>query len=601
MKTKGTSVWEQYIEYVVLVLAIAVMGWFAWGAFGTQIKVREGKHSITTESVNDELLTIATALEAQLRDGAPSPLVISEPAPLGSAFSNHRASSISPNSRVIFPTIDMTADIDSIQTVQSELRMYVVPTIVAPNDIRNHQWFGTIAESEINSIESLGNRIVGPPHDTTWVQVAAKFDIDAVVDSFSTASDNFDSIPKQWFEDGADVFDIQIERQELLAGSWSKVEIVSVLPGHLSYRQKLEDGDVDAIERDTIISKLRNGEQDKIVSPNFYTLKGAKPDGLLAPELWKGEEAVVDESPIGELNNKLLKVAKKITTQENEIKKIEAQIEEERKGGGGSPMGGGMPSGGSSKLDKLHKKLVKADEVLAELSEDKKSIENEIDALKTGSGNPSETMLSGDVWVWAHDITVKPGKTYRYRMTLQLANPFFGHKPSLYDEQKPLAQSVIIPSSVSEWTEAIEVKKSRQWFVVNSKMSDEGFFPSPFDRGSVTVETFEFSDGSWLSDKKLVSVGQPLEENALEGEDVWFILDVLEDTAGKLVLLQSLDSADILIKRPENESLRNDLRQLQQQVRSQGDTQDEEDESKEPVVPPTGPRGGGGAGNPGDF
>jgi hypothetical protein len=65
--------------------------------------------------------------------------------------------------------------------------------------------------------------------------------------------------------------------------------------------------------------------------------------------------------------------------------------------------------------------------------------------------------------------------------------------------------------------------------------------------------------------------------------------------------LQSLDSADILIKRPENESLRNDLRQLQQQVRSQGDAHDEEDESKEPVMPPTGPRGGGGAGNPGSF
>jgi hypothetical protein len=428
MKTRGTSVWEQYIEYVVLVLAIAVMGWFAWGAFGTQIKVREGKHSITTESVNDELLTIATELEAQLRDGAPSPLVISKPAPLVSAFSNQQASSISPNSRVIFPTIDMTADIDNIQTVQSELRLYVVPTIVAPSDIRNHQWFGTIAESEINSIESLGNRIVGPPHDTTWVQIAAKFDIDAVLESFSAASDSFDSIPRQWFEDGADVFDIQIERQELLVGLWSKVEIVSVLPGHLSYRQKLEDGDVDAIKRDAIVSQLRNGEQHKIVSPNFYALKGAKPDGFSTPELWNGEDAAVDDSPIGELNNKLSKVAKKITTQKENIKIIEAQIEEERKGGG--PLGGG-----SQKLERLRKKLVQADEVLSKLSEDKKSIENEIEALETGSDNPSETILSGDVWVWAHDMTVKPGKTYRYRMTLQLANPFFGHKPSLYENK----------------------------------------------------------------------------------------------------------------------------------------------------------------------
>lgn len=187
-------------------------------------------------------------------------------------------------------------------------------------------------------------------------------------------------------------------------------------------------------------------------------------------------------------------------------------------------------------------------------------------------------------------------------MTLQLANPFYGHKPSLYHEQKVLAKSVTIASSESAWTDAIEVQKSRQWFVVDSKMSDEGFSPSPSDRGYVTVEIFEFSDGAWQSNERLVSVGQPLEGAAIEGEEDWFILDVLEDTAGKLVLLQSLDSSEVLVKRPGIESLRNDLRQLQQQVRSQDDTQGPEDETDEPVMPPTGPRGGGGgAGNPGAF
>ncbi|MBT6270291.1 MAG: hypothetical protein HOI88_08100 [Phycisphaerae bacterium] len=602
MNNKGTIVWEQYIEYAVLVLALAVMGWFAWGAFGTQIKVREGKHSLTTESVNDELLSTALNLELKLRDGSPSPIVISQPAPLGSAFSNQRASSISPNNRVVFPTIDMTADIDSVQTVQSELRMYIVPSIQAPSEIRNHQWFGTIAESEIDSIDLLGNGIAGPPHDTTWVQVAAKFDIDAVVESFSASTEEFDSIPSQWYEDGADVFDIVMERQVLTAGSWSDFEVVSVLPGHLSYREKLANGDVDAIERDVIVSQLRNGEQDKIVSPEFYTLKGAKPDGLLTPELWEGEEAEVDDSPTGALRKQLAKVEKKITSQAKKIKKIEEQIDEERKGGGGAPLGGGMPAGGSSKLEKLRIKLAKENDNLADLFEEKQTIEDEIDVIEEESEISSETILSGDLWVWAHDMTVEPGKTYRYRMTLQLANPFFGHKPSLYDEQKSLAESVTIASSTSAWTDAIEVQKSRQWFVVDSKMSDEGFSPSPSDRGYVTVETFEFSDGAWQSNERSVSVGQPLEDTAIEGEEVWFILDVFEDTAGKLVLLQSIDSNEVLVKRPGIESLRNDLRQLQQQVRSQDDAQGPEDETDEPVMPPTGPRGGGGgAGSPGSF
>ena len=41
MKAKGTSVWEQYVEYAAIVVAFAVMGWFAWGAFGKKIEHRQ--------------------------------------------------------------------------------------------------------------------------------------------------------------------------------------------------------------------------------------------------------------------------------------------------------------------------------------------------------------------------------------------------------------------------------------------------------------------------------------------------------------------------------------------------------------------------------
>ena len=43
MKTKGTSTWEQYIEHAALLVAIALLGWFAWGAFGTKIEHKQGK------------------------------------------------------------------------------------------------------------------------------------------------------------------------------------------------------------------------------------------------------------------------------------------------------------------------------------------------------------------------------------------------------------------------------------------------------------------------------------------------------------------------------------------------------------------------------
>lgn len=603
MKPKGTSVWEQYIEYAVLLVAIAVMGWFAWGAFGSKIEVREGKHVVSSTTVDAELLRAAKALESKLRDGSPSPLTIEQPAPLGSAFENQLAGAISPNSRVEFPTVDMMGDVDSGQGVQSELRMYVVPAIDAPSEIRTRQWFGTIAESEMNDVESLSDSVSGPPHDTTWVQVAAKFNMDSVVESFASSSDGLDSIPTQWYENGADVFDIQIERQERQGETWSDAEVVSVLLGKLSFREQLAEGDVDALERDAIVSKLRSGDQEQIITPDFYQLKGAKPKGLHTPELWEGEEIVEDDSPEGKLQKDIEKIEKKISRQAKKIAKTEERIEEEKKGGGGAPLGGGGGGrgGGSSKLASLQKRLARENDQLAELFEEKEALEAELETLRAESNATEEVIMTGDVWVWAHDVTVDPGKTYRYRMTLQLANPFFGHKPSLYQEQKQLAQSVTIPSTVSPWTTEVKVEESKQWFVVDSKMSDEGISPSPSDRGHVTVESFAFSDGEWVSKERFVFVGQPLEEDGLDSEESWFVLDVLEDSMGDLVLLQSQETGEVREKRPEFEAKKNELRQLQQQVKNQGEGSGEGENTEEPVMPPTGPRGGGGGGSPGAF
>lgn len=600
MKNKGTSTWEQYIEYAVLLVAIAIMGWFAWGAFGTTLQVREGKRVLSASTVDEELLEAAKQLESKLRDDAPSPIEITAPAPMGSSFANQLTSTVSPNSRVVFPTLDMMGDIDSGHGVQSELRMYVVPELSAPSEIRTRQWYGTISDAEISEIKDLGDAISGPPHDTTWVQVAAKFDIDAVVASYAAATDDLDAIPSQWYENGADVFDIQLERQVLNDGLWSSGEIVSVLPGHLSYREKLADDDVDALERDAIVRNLRNGKQSTIVTPDFYRLKGAKPAGLKTPEQWTGEEDVEDTSELGTLNTKLGKLQRKIDRQAKKIVKTQERIEEEKKGGGGAPLGGGGGrGGGSGKLQSLQEQLIRESDDYAELLEKKKEIEDEIALLSGASSENAETIMTGNVWVWAHDMSVEPGKTYRYRMTLQLANPFFGHKPSLYEEQKVFAQNVTIPTATSPWTSTIEVQQSQQWFVVDSEMSDEGRSPSPADRGSVVVESFEFSDGAWVSKNSRVYVGQPLEQGAPEDEEGWFVLDVNADSLGYVVLLQNMETGKIMEKRPEFESKRNDLRQLQQQVKNQGAGPGDVDETVDPV---TGPRGGGGgAGSPGSF
>ena len=184
MKLKGLSMWERYIEYGVLALALLILGWFAWSTFGAPISIQSGARQVTTATIDDELFEVASQLKPRLRDDAASPMDFGSPRPLLSVFNDARAASIAPADRVGFPGLDLTADLAVNQDLVAELRTYIEPEIPAPTDVLGHQWFGTLAPEPIEDIEGLAGRYSGPPHDATWVQVAAKFDFDEVLRRF---------------------------------------------------------------------------------------------------------------------------------------------------------------------------------------------------------------------------------------------------------------------------------------------------------------------------------------------------------------------------------------------------------------------------------
>ncbi len=608
MNTRGPSMWEKYIEHAIIAVAVLVMIWFAWGAFGTKISFQMGARTLTADSVDDELVKSADKLKPVLRTGAPSTFTIQPVTSSGSSFLSRLESSISPSDNVLFPTIDMTADIDLNKDVQSELRHYVNPSIAAPEAVRTHQWFGTISQSEIDKEEDLQEMIAGPPHDTSWVQIAAKFDIDEVVATFSSGSEEYEAIPTQWYDGGADIFDIEIQRQMLGETGWSRSEIVTVLPGHLTYRSGSSEVDIDMMERESIIRSLRGGRQEEITNPDFYRLKGVAPSNADSPQSWDGEEtSEEDDGPKVELNRKIRRQENKIERQRKTIVNLEERIDREGRGGGGSGGGGIGPGGGgggggsgTSKIDRLRAQRDKANEELVTLIEELDTLQEEMEALDVVDGEGEEVIMTGEVWVWGHDLTIQPGETYRYQMIIQLANPFFGHKPSLYDDQKSLAEKVTIASAASDWSTPIVVQKPLQWFVVGATQSGESVNPDALDAGKISAEVFEFSDGAWSSNSVGIQVGQRLglaKEGGFASD--WFVLDILRDIAGEAVLLQHIENGEVHLIRPSLHASSLELRHLRQQVRSQTTTTEEEESEEEPDRPtprPGGPLGGGGGG-----
>jgi hypothetical protein len=578
----------------VLLVAIALLGWFAWGAFGTKIEYRKGRVVVQTGTVDDELLIAASALESKLRDGTPSPITITAPEALLDKFTEQLNQSISPQDRVVFPFIDMTAELDANQDVQSELREYVTPVVPEPLNMRTRQWFGTVTESEISETGELEDLMDGPPFDTMWVQIAGTVDISSILESYE-GTDEFAGIPNQWFDEAIDIFDVEIQRQQQIDGGWTSPEVVAILPGHLTYRNKLADGEIDAIERDSIIRELRTGVQESIITPDFYTLKGLTPQELQQPEIWTaGVE--LEQSPLQLLETELDKATQEIQKQEISIEKIKEEIRGAGSGGGG--VGG---SGDDQNKERLRRKLAKAEEKLAGLIEAKEEIELEIEELKEANSiDEGESVLSGEIWVWGHDLAIESGMTYRYRMRVLLANPFFGHKPSLYPQQHALASSVELSSEQSEWSAPIAVQKSEQWFVKKAKAHDLNNPSSILERAYISIDVFKFSDGEWTKKSRDIRVGQPIAVEGMKEGLGWFVLDVVEDVQGEVTLLQNYETSQVIAQRPVQVAENDQLRQLLEQVRAQASAKEEEELEDNPDPDPGGGGGtGGGMGGPG--
>ncbi len=599
MKTKGTSVWEQYIEYAVLAFAIAVLGWFAWGAFGSKIEHKQGRNTFQASTVDDALIEAADSLQRKLKDDSPSPLKISVPDAIFDKFSSQSSSEVSPKNRVVFPAIDMTASIDLNQDIQTELREYVSPSVPSPQDSRARQWFGTIKESVVEGSEELES-IVGPPFDTQWIQIAGTIDIDAILESYAS-SDDFAAIPNQWYDGAIDVFDIEIERQRETENGWSDTEIVAQLQSQWSYRDRIEDKSIDAIERDEIIRELRTGKQDAIVKPDFYKLKGYVSSKVRDPSQWY-DEVETEKTPLEILEDNLKEVEEDIEKQLNKIAKIEKDIKDASSGGSG---GGGRGGGDNKKVESLKRKLEREQRVHEELIKDKEAIEKEIEELKSDSdsGENDERVMEGTVWIWGHDTSVVPGETYQYRISVLLANPFFGHKPSLYSHQHDLAEKVVLTSQKSEWTEPIKVQEMRQWFVKKAKSANLSRGDNLIDHSYISIDIFEFSDGEWTKETSEIHVGQPIAIGST-GEDLdWFVLDVAEDMEGVVTLLQNIKTEQLIAKRPEEDINSNRYIELNKLYKEQPtDIDDVEDESDDDAGTPPGGGGiGGGRGGGGGI
>ena len=124
-------------------------------------------------------------------------------------------------------------------------------------------------------------------------------------------------------------------------------------------------------------------------------------------------------------------------------------------------------------------------------------------------GDDSEQMQEEQgrrtIKVWAHDLTVETGKTYRYQVVVCVLNPLFRQSRVEQQQREQNYHRLVLgpdPTELeaTEWSEPVTVDPEHHFFLVGGNP----------DQGVGKVEVWRIFNGMWQHDEFRVSPGDPI-------------------------------------------------------------------------------------------
>lgn len=99
--------------------------------------------------------------------------------------------------------------------------------------------------------------------------------------------------------------------------------------------------------------------------------------------------------------------------------------------------------------------------------------------------------------LWGHDLTVQPGKTYRYRLRVAVMNPVFQRRRLVEQQRVDYFHRLALVSEPGPWTEPVVVEPEHRFFVVKGSGRQQ----------SATVEVWRVFNGRYRAEKFDVQPG----------------------------------------------------------------------------------------------
>ncbi|MCZ6835227.1 MAG: hypothetical protein O7G85_05570 [Planctomycetota bacterium] len=610
MKIKGITIWEQYVEFFVLVLAAGVFVIFTALQFiGNPNAVTKGPDRYLPGTVDEILEEKANEFSGRLAEDAASPIDFDPHTPVLEAFQDDLTANISPDRQIARVQFHLPLhDVDFVNDAGSD---FINPAISAPYKIVAKQSFDALLPSTVAFYPELQERFPQEPFDIAWITVAAKFNVRELLDQYATPGPDGElPFPDRWYDSRIDILDVKLERQVYTDGVWSNDKLMTIIPGQFSLREGLEEESVRAQERDRMLDSLAQANnQEKLIQPEFLATLG----DWLPPN---PEEEQITQDDVRPPNQEELEISRaqsKLRNLDARLARVSAILEElggeldppdDNRGGdtgrgngapggdGGSEgAGGGLGRGGDNDSNREGEARIERQRI--KLTRQKRNLVRQVETQKLKVQALGVLVVEvevieetpDEVIVWAHDMWIEQGKTYRYRLSMEVYNPVFARKLQLPENQHERADDITVSSAPSEWTLPIETDEWLKVFVTQAhSASSQQNNLGKLGLGDARAEVFRFLNGRWWRETFSVEPGDQIGEvrgvsaNGRGGGNIqvdfstnWYLLDVIEtvDSDNDMkekglaaqAMLQGLDDASRLMLRDPNQEYRNRLYQ----------------------------------------
>jgi hypothetical protein len=548
MKLKGVNPIEQHIEKIVLgVVFLILLGVIALQFVTTPNNIEDGGRSIAPAQVYTALEQQANQLQSQISDlnpGLPDVQPVDLVQRYDNAFDRATADRLT-LSNPLGQGVDIAAATGADTTVVGQrtdgpLVALAVPTTSAP--VAASQW-ATLDPYALLEVPEYADYIPAQqPYDFASITIESTFS-GTELQSVLNGDNGGTPIPSiYWSSTGIAVLGFEVERQRLMpGGEWGASQPIQT-PPHTPMPLNAVSAESGLQDLVTVVGNASR-EAGEVQRPMF-------PPTIAGPRWTPPSERVAMAN--SSESDQIRRVQRQLDRAREELERLSNTRNDpgQRDPGGKTsnprtrnPQPGQTRDRNQERIDRVREQIEDLEEQLRELGVDMDDAPAA--RIRTSRNDLRSVLEEESVDLWAHDMGVEPGATYRYRTRVVVNNPLFRKQADIDPDdpaQQALARDPFARGDWSSWSDPV-VAGSREYFFVTSASEGDAGSTAP---DKTTIELYQVYYGHYRKSTLNVSPGDLLAADLrVSGDLLSFDTDTVSvENAAEAVAARSSDEPD---------------------------------------------------------